>query len=106
MQELLLGFAAITGISAAGFVVVAVMWLGKLRETVSAALTESANQQIRTTHHLSEAIAEVQKHQRTYEQQLSHLSQVNAQLRQNLVTAVAQLQHGQVDAQRIEPTIH
>ena len=106
MQELILGFAAITGLSAAGFVVVAVLWLKKLRETVSSALTESATQQVQTARRFSEAIAEVQKRQSDFEDQLQALSQANNQLRQGLVTVATQLQHGQVDAQRVEPTIH
>jgi chromosome segregation ATPase len=106
MQDYILAFAAISGISAAGFVLVAVMWLRKLRETVSSALTESGNQQIKTAQRLSESIALVQKQQRGYEQQLQALSQANAQLRQGLVNMASQLQHGHTDAARVEPTIH
>lgn len=106
MQEWMLVFSAVTGLSAAGFVVVAVLWLRKLRETVSQALTESANQQVQTAQRFSEAIAQVQKQQRGYEQQLQTLAQANAQLRQGLVSVASQLQHGQVDAARVEPTIH
>ena len=106
MQELMLAFAAVTGISAAGFVVVAVLWLRKLRETVSSALAESANQQVQTAQRFSEAISQVQKQQRNCEQQLQTLAQANAQLRQGLVNVASQLQQGQVDATRVEPTIH
>jgi len=106
MQEWILAFAAMTGLSTAGFVVIAVLWLRKLRETVSTAFAESANQQVQTARRFSDAIAEVQKQQRNCEQQLLQLAQANSQLRQGLVTVASQLQHGQVDATRVEPTIH
>jgi glycosyltransferase A (GT-A) superfamily protein (DUF2064 family) len=106
MQDLVLIFSAITGVSAAGFVIVAVLWLRKLRETVSSALTESANQQVQTARRFSDALAEVQKQQRGYEQQLQNLAQANSQLRQGLVNVASQLQQGHADAARGEPTIH
>jgi signal transduction protein with GAF and PtsI domain len=106
MQDLVLAFAAVTAISAAGVVVVAVLWLRKLRESVSSALAESTNQQVQTARRFSEAISEVQKQQRDYEQQLQNLAQANSQLRQGLVSVASQLQHGQADAARNEPTIH
>ncbi len=107
MQEWLLAFAAVTGLSAAGFVIVAVMWLRKLRESVATALTESANQQIQTARRFSDALAQVQKQQQHYETQIQNLSQANLQLRQGLVNISTQLQHGgSSDAPRTETTIH
>ncbi len=93
MQDWVLTFTAVTGVSATAFVVVAVLWLRKMRETVSAALAESANQQAQTAQRFSEAIAQVQKQHRGYEQQLQNLAQANTQLRQGLVTVATQLQH-------------
>lgn len=106
MQDLLLTFAAITSISATGFVVVAVLWLRKLRESVATALAESANQQVLTAKRFAETLADVQKQQRQFDQQLNVLTQSNSQLRQGLVNVATQLQHGLPDAQRAEPTIH
>jgi len=107
MQDLVLAFAAITSVSAMAFVVVAMLWLRKLRETVAIALTESANQQVRTAQQFGEAVAHVQKQQRMYEQQLQNLAQANSQLRQGLVNVASQLQQGPShDAARAEPTIH
>lgn len=106
MQEWILGFAAVTGFSVVCFMAVAVLWLKRLRDTVSIALTESANQQVQTSQRFSEAIAQVQKQQRNFETQLQNLTQSNTQLRQGLVSVATQLQHGQVDATRVEPTIH
>jgi hypothetical protein len=106
MQDWVLTFTAVSGLSATAFVVIAVLWLRKLRETVSAALAESANQQVHTAQRFSEAIAQVQKQHRGYEQQLQTLAQANVQLRQGLVSIASQLQHGQTDASRVETTIH
>ena len=106
MQDIILSFAAITAISVTGFVLVAVLWLRKLRDSVSTALTESANQQVLTAKRFAESLAEVQKQQRHFEQQVHQLVQSNSQLRQGLVNVATQLQHGQPDAQRVEPTIH
>jgi DNA anti-recombination protein RmuC len=106
MQELILALVAISAISAAGFVVVAVMWLRKLRQTVSSALTEAASQQVRTAQRLGDALAQVQKQQRNYEQQLQLLSQANTQLRQGLVNVATRLEHSGTDAGRNDHTIH
>jgi hypothetical protein len=106
MQEWILAFAAVTAFSATGFVVVAVLWLRKLRETVSTALAESASQQVRTAQRLGDALAQVQKQQRGYEQQLHLLSQANSQLRQGLVSVATRLEHSQVETARGDQTIH
>ena len=106
MQEWTLGLAALSGISVTGFVVVAVLWLRKLREAVSSTLGESASQQVQTAQRFAEALAEVQKQQRGFERQLQTLAQSNAQLRQSLASVATQLQHGQIDVSRAEPTIH
>jgi DNA anti-recombination protein RmuC len=106
MQEWLLALAAVTAFSATCFTLVAVLWLRKLRESVSTALAESANQQVRTAQRLSDALAQVQKQQRGYEQQLQLLSQANTQLRQGLVNVATRLEHTQTDSSRGDQTIH
>ena len=85
----MIAFAGMTAIAALTFVAVVVLWLRKLRQTVAAALSQSANQQMHTMQRLGEAIAQVQNHQKTYEQQLHNLAQAGVKLRQEL-TAVAQ----------------
>ncbi|MDX2027493.1 MAG: hypothetical protein SFW62_02530 [Alphaproteobacteria bacterium] len=97
--------AAVTAISATGFVVVAVMWLRKLRETVSVALAEAASQQVRTAQRLSEALAQVEKQQRGYEQQLQILSQANTQLRQGLANVATRLENP-ANTARGDQTVH
>jgi len=104
-QDWILAFAAVTSLSATGFVVVAVLWLRRLRETVSVALAEAANQQVRNAQRLSDSLAQVQKQQRNYEQQLQLLSQANTQLRQGLVSVATRLDHSNEGA-RGDQTIH
>jgi hypothetical protein len=106
MQEWLYTLVAITAVSATCFMVVGALWLRRLRETVSSALAEAANQQVRTSQRLSDALAQVQKQQRGYEQQLQLLSQANTQLRQGLVSVATRLDHSQTDTSRGDQTIH
>ncbi len=106
MQIWILAFAAVTSISATGFVVVAVLWMRKLRETVSSALAEAANQQVRTAQRLSDALAHVQKQQRNYDQQLQLLAQANTQLRQGLATVATRLDHTRTESANDDHTIH
>ncbi len=105
MQEWVIGLTAVTALSATGFVVVAVLWLRKLRDSVSTALAETASQQVLTAQRLSESLAQVQKQQRNYEQQLQLLSQANTQLRQGLVNVATRLEHNQANANN-DHTIH
>ncbi len=91
----LIVLAAVTALAATTFTVIAVLWLKKLRETVSVTLTESAGQQIRTAQRLSEALGQMQKQQRTYEQQLQNLAQANMRLRQDLTSVTSRLEHNE-----------
>ncbi len=106
MQDWIIAFAAVTAVSVTGFVVVAVLWLRKLRETVSTALAETANQQVRTAQRLGDALSHVQKQQQNYEQQLQNLAQAGLRLRQELVNVSARLEHNQADAGRGDQTLH
>ena len=102
----ILAFAAATALSATAFVVVAVLWLRRLRETVSAALNDSATQQLRTAQKLGEAIANVQKQQRNYEQQLHDLAQASLKLRRELTTVAHRLETSDAEAARGDRTVH
>ncbi len=106
MQDWIIGFTAITALSATGFVVVAVLWLKRLRETVSSALAEAANQQVRTAQRLGDALAQLQKQQHNYDQQLHNLAQAGLRLRQELVNVTAKLEHNQAEAPRGDQTLH
>ena|ERR1700722_7209140 len=106
MQEWLSVFIAITAFSATCFMVVGVLWLHRMRDSVSSALAEAANQQVRSSQRLGDALAQVQKQQRSYEQQLQLLSQANTQLRQGLVSVATRLDHSQSDTGRGDQTIH
>jgi DNA anti-recombination protein RmuC len=106
LSNLMLAFAAVTSLSTTGFVVVAVMWLRRLRETMSNALTEAANQQVRTAQRMADSLAQVQKQQKNYEQQIQMLAQANAQLRQGLVNVATRLDNTTIDPNRNDHTLH
>lgn len=79
-----IAFIASTAVAAAGFVVVAVLWLKKLRETLAVALGETAGQQIRTAQRLSESLAQLQRQQSAYEQRIQTLAEANLHLTHEL----------------------
>jgi chromosome segregation ATPase len=105
-QWIIVALTAMTALSATGFVVIAVLWLRRLRETVSTALTEAANQQVRTSQRLGDAIAQLQKQQQHYEHQLQTLAQAGLRLRQELVNMSTRLEHSQSDIARGDHTLH
>ena len=100
--------AAVTALSITGFMVLGALWLRRMRESVAVALTESANQQVRTAQRLSDAMDEIQKQQRQCEQQIHTLAQAGLRLRQELVNISTRIEHGQqTDASpRGDHTIH
>jgi hypothetical protein len=106
MQDWLIAFTAMTALSATGFVVVAVLWLRKMRETVSKALAEGANQQVRMAQRLADALSQVQKQHHNYDQQLQNLAEAGLRLRQELVNVSTRLEHSQADAARGDQTLH
>jgi len=79
-----LTFVASTALAALGFVVVAIVWLKKLRETLSVMLGETAGQQVRTAQRFGETIARMQQQQQLYEQRLQTLTEANLRMRQDL----------------------
>ena len=93
---MLIWIAALSGLvalSAAIFMAVAVLWLRKLRSTVSATLAETATHQVHSAQKLGEAVGHLQKQQRAYEQQLHNLAQASLKLRQELTTVAHRLEH-------------
>lgn len=106
MVHAIIALGAITVLSLTGFMVVGIMWLKKLRESVANNLGETATQQIRTAQRLSEALAQIQKQQRSYEDRLQALSQANAQLRQGLVNMATRLDHTESETTRGDHTLH
>jgi len=99
-------FAGAVTLSAAGFIGVAVIWLRKLRETVSSALTEAAGQQIRTAQRLGEQVAQLQKQQDGYGQQIHILAQAGMRLQQELSNVASRLENAQADHERGNHTMH
>jgi len=84
MTEWAIAFIASTGLAAAGFVVVAVLWLKKLREALAITLGETAGQQVRTAQRLSETMAAMQRRQHLSEQRLQTLTEANIHMRHEL----------------------
>ena len=99
-------FAGATALSAAGFVCVAMIWLRKLRETVSAALSEGASQQIRTAQRLGQSIAQLQKQQDDYNRQIHTLAQAGVRLQQELSNVTNRLDNTQAEHSRGGQTLH
>jgi hypothetical protein len=99
-------FSGAIAVSAAVFVTVAVLWLRRLRQTVSMTLAETAAHQVRTAQKLGEAVGQLQKQQRAYEQQLHNLAQASLKLRQELTSVTHQLEQADLDAARGDRTVH
>ena len=104
--EWLFLFAGATALSAVGFVVAAVFWLRKLRETVLASLSETAGQHIRTAQHLSESIAGLQKKQDNCSQQIQTLAQAGLRLQQEISSVSNRLSSTQTESLRGGQTLH
>jgi DNA anti-recombination protein RmuC len=85
--------AVSTMLAAAGFVVVAVLWLKKLRHTLQAAMGEMASHQVHNSQRVNEATVQLQKQQRALEQQIQTLGQANLRLRQDITDIIARLEH-------------
>ncbi|MDD3181833.1 MAG: hypothetical protein PHD48_03395 [Alphaproteobacteria bacterium] len=86
-----IAFIVSTVVAAAGFVVVAIVWLKKLRDTLAVALGETAGQQIRTAQRLSESLAQLQRQQTLYDQRMQSITEANLYLQtqlQNLANKV------------------
>ena len=99
-------FAAVSAFSATGFVVIGVMWLRRMKETVADALSETANQQIRTAQHFGDAISQLQKQQQHYDQQIQTLAQAGLRLRQEIINVSARLEPNNQDTPRGDQTFH
>lgn len=101
-----IAFIASTALAAIGFVVVAVLWLKKLRETLALALGETAGQQIRTAQRLSESLAHIQRQQSLYEQRIQSLTDAHMQLQREIgyladKVESNELKHSPITQQRV-----
>ena len=99
-------FASAIAFSAIGFVAVAVLWLRKLRETVSTALSESARQQINTTQRMAEAISRLQKQQDSHNEQIHALAQAGLHIQQEIASIAKRLNTTESEAIRSGQTFH
>ncbi|MFA4993927.1 MAG: hypothetical protein WC521_01285 [Bdellovibrionales bacterium] len=93
-------------LSVAGFVCMAVLWLRKLRESVIASLSEVAEQQIRSAQRTCESIAQIQKQQDTYNQQIHSLAQAGLRLQQEISSVSNRLSNTQSENVRGGQTLH
>jgi hypothetical protein len=84
MAHLVLILSLTTAVSAAGFVVIAVLWLKKLREAVSTAIGETAHQQIRAAQNLGDSISKMQKQLRLHDQQFQTLALSHSRIKHDL----------------------
>jgi hypothetical protein len=84
--------AASTALAASVFVVVAMLWLKKLRATVQATMREIAGQQVCNAQRMSDCVGNLRKQQQSLEQQLHDLSQSSVRLRQEMVAIAARIE--------------
>lgn len=101
--------AAVLSVLAVGISASSALSLRKTRKNVARSLTESANQQVRTAQRLFNALAQIQKTQQGYDQQLQELLQANAHLRHGLANISTRLEHARYlsgDLPQQRPTIH
>lgn len=91
VNEALAILALFASFTAVGAVVVCAAWLKKLRRSLTNALNDAANQQIRTAQRLADAITTIQRQQKMYEQQLQNLAQANMRLKQDMALVAQRL---------------
>ncbi len=106
MQDLIIILCTVTALSVVSLIAVGVLWLQRWRSAIVSTLAETANQNIRTAQRLGEAIAQIQKQQRNYEEQINNLAQTSAQLRQGLMTVATRLDHSQQGDGGRDHTVH
>ncbi len=106
IPEWLFLFAGAVALSAIGFVCVAVIWLRKLHDTVSVALSEAAKQQINTAQRMSDAIAQVQKQQDNYNQQIQMLAQAGLRLQREISNVSSRIGDARAENIRGGQTVH
>lgn len=75
---------ASTVLAAAGFVVVAVLWLRKLRDALATTVGENTGNQIRSTQRLAMTVEQLLHRQELYEKRLLTLTDANIKMRQDL----------------------
>ena len=80
--------------------------LAGLRESVIASLSEVAEQQIRSAQRTSESIAQIQKQQDSYSQQIHALAQAGLRLQQEISSVSNRLSSGQTECPRGGQTLH
>jgi len=70
-----LAFICSTALGAVGFVVVAVLWLRKLREALSRTLADMAGRQLRATQNMGESLAQLHRQNQNLVSQVKALTE-------------------------------
>lgn len=84
--------AAFAAIAATSFVVMAFLWLKKLRVAVTMALGETAHHHIRSVQRMNDDLAQIQKRQRALELHLHNLTKAHARLQQDFEDISSQIE--------------
>lgn len=85
-------------LAATGFVVVAVLWLRKMRDALATTLGETAGTQFRTVQRLTQTIDQLLHRQELYEKRLCTLTEANIKMRQDLNVLAARVALSEGDA--------
>jgi len=93
-------FIASTALAAIAFVVVAVLWLKKLRETLATTMAEAALQQIKTSQRLGDALALLEDRQGQDRRRLDLLTQTTMLLKREVESRGQRTKVTERDAER------
>lgn len=102
-MNLILLLSVVTALSAGAFAFVAALWLKKLRQSVSATLTESARLQIRAAQRIGETLGHMQNQQKLFEQQLQKLAEAHLKLRHDLNIVATRVAHDAMNEAKPQP---
>ncbi len=93
MNEMIAFIALVVALTALGVIGLMIRMVRKLRSSVVTAINETAEQNIKTATKLADAIAALQKQQKTYEQQLLAMAQAGQKLRQDINLVAQHIQN-------------
>jgi len=92
MINVILLLSIATAVSAAGFVVIAVLWLRKLREAVGKAIGDIATRQISSSQDINETINKIHKQLGLHDQQMQTLALSHSRIKHDLGALAAQVE--------------
>ncbi len=104
MDAWILFIASFAALAATSFVVMAVLWLKKLRIAVTMALGETAHQHIRSVQRLNDNLAQIQKQQRALELHLQNLAKAYARLQKDFDDITSQTDASDIEESSTMPS--